>query len=466
TWVVRERGFLRARSLLGGLGLLGLALAIGALPLEAVAALVGIVVVVPLAFYRPAALLYVLILVIPFSSLAEVEVGDFAISVTEPLVALLLLAWLAKGVTRRAITWRLTALGAVLMVSLGVQGVSALGAIDLLDSAKEILKWVELLVAFSVVAVDVAPEERWRLLAVASVAAAAEATVGVVQFVAGIGPPAFAIGPFMRAHGNFEQPNPFAGYLAMMLPLAVTGALLGARSRWVWWVSLATGPAIALGLLLSLSRGGWLGAAAGVGAVLLVWSQATRRLLVLAVVAGLALVVAAVLGAMPAVVAERMQATVEYFGVFDVRAIEVTPENWAVAERLAHWQAAWSMFLSRPVFGVGVGNYAAAYPDHFILGWDNPLGHAHNFYLNVLAEQGLAGLAVWLILLLVVVRTALANLDRSGMATARRAVNVAVLGQTAAFATHSLFDNLFVHGLGVLIGLLWGMLIVEDRSDG
>src|SRR5581483_8777938 len=133
--------------------------------------------------------------------------------------------------------------------------------------------------------------------------------------------------------------------------------------------------------------------------MLLVWEARTRRLLLPATLLALALAFLAVLGALPTVITERLGVVLDSFGVFDVRAVEVTSENFSVVEGLVHWQAGWYMFLDHPILGVGAGNYAAAYPDYFLPGWPDPLGHAHNYYLNTAAEMGVIGLAALLFLL-------------------------------------------------------------------
>src|SRR2546428_11360784 len=58
---------------------------------------------------------------------------------------------------------------------------------------------------------------------------------------------------------------------------------------------------------------------------------------------------------------------------------------------MAHWPAGWYMILDPPWLGVGAGKYAAAYPDYFVATWREALGHAHNYYLNILAELGVVG---------------------------------------------------------------------------
>jgi len=73
--------------------------------------------------------------------------------------------------------------------------------------------------------------------------------------------------------------------------------------------------------------------------------------------------------------------------------------------RTSEWHKAWLMFLDAPVFGVGVGNYAwhsfsyQTLPE--FLGIEKPqlFSHSHNLFAQVIAETGLAGLMVLLLLL-------------------------------------------------------------------
>ena len=56
-------------------------------------------------------------------------------------------------------------------------------------------------------------------------------------------------------------------------------------------------------------------------------------------------------------------AATDLITVSDVRGVEITPTNYAVIERLAHWQAAMNMAEHAPLFGVGLGNYEVVYDD-------------------------------------------------------------------------------------------------------
>ena len=160
--------------------------------------------------------------------------------------------------------------------------------------------------------------------------------------------------------------------------------------------------------------------------------------------------------------------TIEYFGVFDVRTVEVTSENWAVVERMAHWQAGWYMFVDHPWLGVGAGNYAAAYPQYFVGSWREALGHAHNYYLNILAELGVVGCSFLLLLLALVFRQLGGALVRSELQreTFWRAVLAGVFGGLIVFCIHNMFDSLFVHSVNIQVGVLIGLgLIAVDRLN-
>src|SRR5207237_9579224 len=135
----------------------------------------------------------------------------------------------------------------------------------------------------------------------------------------------------------------------------------------------------------------------------------------------------------------------------------VTPENWAVLERLSQWYAGWQMFTAHPILGVGIGNYNAAYDTYRLDQWPVALGHAHNHYLTIAAEAGFFGLMAYLVFLLVAFQSGVGAYRRAPDAVGR-ALAVGILGSLAAFATHNMFDVLFVHGMGVTVGLLLALL--------
>ncbi len=312
-----------------------------------------------------------------------------------------------------------------------------------------------------------------RLVLTVAVLAAAliSAVIGLVQYRYGIGPASFGIGNgHVRAYGTIGQPNSFAGYLNQAWPTAVgllIALIVRPRCGRLLWPALAAGGAAAVilaGLLVSFSRGGWLGAGAGLLIALLLLVQqsaADQRRRVLRQIGGpWALTVAAVLvlagGALVPAVSSRLSSLLTALQPIDLRAVEITDANFAIVERTAHLQAALVMIGERPWLGVGPGSYDAAYerpdrPDQpavWFRPWAESRGHAHNYYLHIAAEAGLAGLAAYLLLLGVLAQTMLRQLRA---ARGRMELGAAIGGliMLAAVGGHNLFENLHVLNIGL-----------------
>jgi O-antigen ligase len=300
-----------------------------------------------------------------------------------------------------------------------------------------------------------------------------QALIGIWQFgLRGDGPEHFEIlGGFFRAYGTFEQPNPYAGFLGLSLPVAL-GVAVGEiavgpttlrgfferlmRRRTL--LALGAGLLIGGAIVMSWSRGGWLGVAAGLGAMLAFLPR--RRGLGLGLVAAVALVgwMGLQSGLVPDALAERLTGFAEYAEFEDARGVDVTPENYAVLERMAHWQAALAMADDHPWLGVGFGNYEAAYGEYALINWPYPLGHAHNYYLNLLAEAGIIGLGAYLAFWAVVVWMT-ARLLRQARYP-QRGVGLGLMGAWVHLATHQLVDKLYVNNIYLHLGALLGIMVL------
>ncbi len=221
---------------------------------------------------------------------------------------------------------------------------------------------------------------------------------------------------------------------------------------------------ISLGLLLSWSRGAWLAFAVAVAVVILAHTRRAAPVVMVAVT--LAVVFAVVFGLvdlLPASLVNRVSELQQFVGLVNIRSIEVTDANFSVIERIAHWQAALGMWADHPWLGVGIGNFATAYPAYNLPRWYEPLGHAHNVYLNFGAEAGLLGfvayLALWIACLWQAVRAA---------AVSNRfvaAVGAGVLGALTHATIHNLFDNLWVQHIYLNLALFLGLLAVLTASS-
>jgi putative inorganic carbon (hco3(-)) transporter len=356
--------------------------------------------------------------------------------------------------------------------------ISAVVAADPATSAKEILRWCEMLGILVITATVCRPVSA-RVIVVTAflLASIVEALLGWGQFFLRRGPDGFRIGSFLRAYGTFGQPNPFGGYLLMTVPIAI-GLIL-----WLWprrfsanrmtgqvvnatfVVAVAAAGTGTIALLMSLSRGALLGL--GVATVV-VFCLYTRRGIALVALGCVALGIFITLGIadfLPAIVTDRLVQAWQFIGPFDAARVKPTPENWAIVERMAHWQAAWNMYQASPIVGIGPGGYTVAYPMFRVNDfWTDPLGHAHNIYLNIMAEIGFLGLVTYAGQLTAWVAVVSSGFRRS-QTRFDRALAAGVLATLAGVALHNVFDNLSVHGLETETGLLVGLCAAVGRGQ-
>ena len=455
--------------------------ALNVFPLPVFLVLASICLCLPLIARTPLAMLVVLLALSPLRTLVATESAiQLPLDIGQILLALYLGLWLANSIVNR---WRLLRISPepVLMSAIGLCLAFAIGAFiseGIGNWLTEWLKWAVIAVMIWHLSETGRANWRWLVFAVV-VSAAANALVGLYIFFGGSGADHLLIlGRFFRAFGTFGQPNPFGGFMGIALPLALMCAALNLRQIWlnllarrrialsrIVLLAVSSGAAamIAAALLASWSRGAWL----GMGVALGVMTIAAPKRLVNGIL--LALALAAVLSAMwsagllPRSVVNRVTtAATDLFTISDVRGVDATPTNFAVIERLAHWQAALSMAQDAPVFGIGLGNYAAAYDEHRLINWEAPLGHAHNLYLNFLAETGALGLAAYLAFWSAIFRVTWQlrrHPDRSA-----RALAIGLLGSWTYIAVHSVFDNLYVNNLFLHIGVLLGVLAILHRQ--
>ncbi len=453
-----------------------------------------------LILFKPEVAIYLLAFSVPLGSLAvgDRESSSFAVGPTEAIAGLLAVGWIARSLARKRLVVPFTPLSIPLLGMVIIVALSGFQATNLALTLKETLKWLELVLVYLFIVAEMGTtRQALTLLLLLLAGAATEALVGTVQFVLGIGPEFFAIGRFMRAYGTFDQPNPYAGYLGMLIPLAV-GLLLSRPSPRVRNYTLATGLLAVAAVGMSLSRGAWVGIALGLFLMMLFWSRRSRVLFSIGLIAAIPLGTMAFMNVLPSEVSSRLATALDYFRFIDVTKEEVTTQNWAVIERVAHWQAAIDMIRAHPLFGVGAGNYPAVYEWYAVQGWPEALGHAHNFYLNMAAETGIPGLLVYLSFVLTALVSAMVWLTRSGKlpdltpqppsprgngesaplpVSGRRGhalwhvhggrghhsplfwrgILLGVLGSLVASSVHNMFDNLFVHSMSVQLGMILGL---------
>lgn len=424
------------------------------------AVVLGVVAATCVALCRPVAGLALVALAVPWVGGIELLPPPFPITLVDILIAAIGTAWVV-----RCIVQRINPLGTPLwtpyvVLFLAAIMISVTQATDWHASLREIVKWAELLVVYVAGSGFIRTRGDIRLLVAAIVlAGVGQAVLGYVQFFFGLGPEAFAAQRFaLRAFGSFDQPNPYAGFLNMTFPFALSLSVLGARGaeRGLYRVAAVL---IAGAILASESRGALL---AGFTASCIILAMMLPRLRPLWWAGLWAALLGGWLMALNLIPSSPFQRVLDAVGLGNVSFSSVTDANFSAVERAAHWLAGVRMFAAHPFLGVGIGNYSDAYPQYHPRGWYASLEHAHNYFINIAAEAGLAGLTAYALL----VGSALWYSCAAIWVSPRghiRAVAFGVLGALVATTLHNLFDVLYVHGMVAFLGLVMTFVPVAFR---
>ncbi len=473
-----DAALMRSRAWLIVLALISGSAAIAVLPVTAVigAALIAAAVIGTL--WEPGIGLMITLIAGPWAAWMNTYYpGLLPIDAGQIMVGLTLGAWVLGGLARREFVIPRSPLLIPLSLFVIWAAITMLWAPDLSFGLPEVIKWLEIILVM-LLAIDVAQRRglTWILTGVFATAAL-QALIGIYEArLRGTGPLGFRLSEGVyRAYGTFEQPNPFAGFVGMVLPIGIAltvyfgvrilnmglhrfrpARLLPDVLQFAFYAFATL--LLAAGLYLSFSRGAWLGAAAAIGALIVF---APRRLWLGVTLAGVALLGLLSLsnaGLLPAAINERLADAGTLFDIRDVRGVPINDANYALIERQAHWQAALNMLTDQPWTGVGFSNYQAVYEQYRLLNWPMALGHAHNIYLNVAAETGLIGLALYLLLWICIFAVTFRAIRRAQGFD--RAVAVGLMGAWVYLGTHMLVDNLYVNNTHILIGALFGLVSV------
>src|SRR6185437_11412852 len=118
--------------------------------------------------------------------------------------------------------------------------------------------------------------------------------------------------------------------------------------------------------------------------------------------------------------------------------------------RVTMLKGTWHVFLAHPLIGCGLGTLVAVYP-RYELHYDGKIvDHAHNDYVEALAETGVAGGICALAFLLLWLREARMRLARE-QTSLSKAIHVAGVAACAGMMVHSFVDfNLHIPANGLV----------------
>lgn len=262
--------------------------------------------------------------------------------------------------------------------------------------------------------------------------------------------------PDWRAFSTFFNPDFLAGFMALILPIALAWYLsetsigISGVAATAFLLSLAS-------LLLSGSRFGALSAAGGliVFLILAVISRSIRRpQMKRAAVILIPCILTVILAG----------------GTLTNRVASAKAESHSGGFRIHTWRGTVRMVRAHPIAGTGLGTFEVAYPKYAEVGWTRL---AHNSYLQLAAEGGVAMPVVLLVLIGVAVVPAAISLrrreddGRSDWMPDRLLMMSGLLGGAAASLARNLVDSdWYVAAIGTSFWLVIGAVVALSERGG
>lgn len=244
-------------------------------------------------------------------------------------------------------------------------------------------------------------------------------------------------GDVFAATAAFRHYNSFAAYLICLIPVSMAGFFLRFRYRFLKIGFLMVTSVLIVALLLTFSRGGWLGFLASC----VFFAVMMRKYkVVLTAVCGFII-------------------SLSCIPFLRQRALFTFSER-GDASRFAIWQGAWEMIKDNPFFGKGLGTFMDYFPE-----FTDGLGiqYAHNCYLQIWAEAGVFALGFFLIFLGIFFYQGIKAVKKYSLCDLS-ILQIGFLSGLFGFLVHSFFDTqLFSLQIRTLFWVVVGVALAGRR---
>ena len=246
-----------------------------------------------------------------------------------------------------------------------------------------------------------------------------------------------------RVFSVFGNPNILAEYLIMIIPISIS-LFWYSRKAHKKAIFLGTSLILILALVLTLSRGGWIGFAFG---ILIFIILIEKRLLLSAIplaLGGVYFLPQSILNRILSIGNLRDSSNAYRIRMWDIT-LDIIRDNWLV--------------------GVGFGYIPFKYTFETYIR-TMPVYHSHNTYLQVTSEMGILGLIVFLALIFIIYKYSIKRLIK-GEDRYIRTMAVGVLAGLAALLGHGLVESvLYLPRIIITFWTLVALLLALMRISG
>lgn len=253
-----------------------------------------------------------------------------------------------------------------------------------------------------------------------------------------------------RANGFYGHPMTLGGWFCIFLPLLLIEfferKLLG---KYYWLAGLAFCICSA-GLVFNATRGAWLAVTIVCTVLLLYYMFKSKRNLAVSII-------------FIALISTVLVNNPKFMHRLDT--IDDFDKYQSNTERILMWQSAWNMFKDHPILGVGLGQYKENYQQKYISpeAKEPQLSHAHNNFLQMLAENGIVGFVGFAIMFGYIVFKNLIDWFRTRNAYALMIVSATVCLLLQGFTEYNVGNSAVIKMYCLVLGIC--VLLSELQKD-
>lgn len=188
-----------------------------------------------------------------------------------------------------------------------------------------------------------------------------------------------------RANGFYGHPMTLGGWLCIFMPLLLIEFFEKRLLDKYYWLSGIAFCVCSAGLVFNGTRGAWLAVAIVCAGLIIYYMFKSKSNLAVGII-------------FIALISALLVNNSKFMHRLDT--IDDFTKYQSNTERILIWQSAWNMFKDHPILGVGLGQYTVNYQQKYISpqAKEPNLGHAHNNFMQMLAENGIVGFAGFIVM--------------------------------------------------------------------
>jgi len=427
---------------------------------------------IPLIWGRPELGLAMIAFCLGFERVPSVDIGGITLKINHILIVVVFVIFLIKSLASRKLTIPKDPVRYLILLFIAVLMFSLPQAVNL-PRALQVLLFVLLMgIAYLTTTLIVTNKKALVCVLYGLIAGAIlQSALGLFQFAGdAVGLPQSitllkegydkSTFGFARVQGTAIEPLYFANYLLIPLMLAVVLLIRGQSEKIMnkFWFYVLAG-VIFLDIILAISRGAYIALIVAVLALVITQAKLIFRAKTILTTAMIVLVI--FIGAYLGLVRSEPRALDEFVGHLKV---EDRVEGESVVSRVSATESAFEMFKAHPFFGVGLGNYGPVVQDDPP---EVPQGGwfiVNNEYMEILAENGVVGLLMFLILLCFVFARSIIAIRREKDEFIKSVLIGLTLALFGILVQYLTFSTLYIFHIWFLLGLISAITYMSLRS--